>query len=391
MAHVAALQAGRMFLQSPTAQKFAASAVQSAVKDGNATDMLSQAGKLMQNGNATDMIGTAKELMQNGNANKMIDTAKELMQNGTATDMMSTAQKLMQDKEDSNMMERAVRNPNSFMEERRRSKLKKKDESQAQNINLIQNNEDSFYITIAVGLKRGLRFLWQIIEKIIKSVYTFIVDWILYPFVYLLLPYLYDCVAFVIILIILIMVILYFVSGGEKRDSNNNIFDNTKNVFKNLVLPDIQLYDKNKEDEFVEKTSGIFSSISNFFKTISDSINDNVINELMRLIVVNPSLDDLGDKNKHIRTHLKEGRCDNIGLIESKDGRYCYEQLDEKHIKWDNKEIPYKLLEQKNMKNKNKDIHYDFYVPNCKGSNLFTREFITSCKDNKRTKFICKL
>ena len=52
------------------------------------------------------------------------------------------------------------------------------------------------------------------------------------------------------------------------------------------------------------------------------------------MFIVNPNLDDIGEENQHIRNHKTEGRCDNIGLIESKDGRYCYEQLDEKHIEW---------------------------------------------------------
>ena len=43
------------------------------------------------------------------------------------------------------------------------------------------------------------------------------------------------------------------------------------------------------------------------------------------------------------------------------------------------------------MKKKGKNTHYDYYIPDCKGSGLFTKEYIASCKDSRRTKFICKI
>ena len=165
------------------------------------------------------------------------------------------------------------------------------------------------------------------------------------------------------------------------------MFDNIFNGFKGLIIPKVTLYDKNKVDDYTPDASSIFTNFTN----IGDIINESIFKRLLRTFVVNPNLDDISENDKHVRIHKKEGRCDNLGLIESKDGRYCYEQLDKKHIEWNDQEIPYRLLERKDIKNKKDNTHYDYYVPNCKGSNLFTREFIKTCKDSKRTQFVCEL
>lgn len=246
----------------------------------------------------------------------------------------------------------------------------------------IENYEDSFYIAVAIALKSVLRYIWEFLVISVKSAYKLFSDLVLTPF-FIFLPYLFDVTAVIIITICIILLIIYFISGGSKRKSNN-MFDNIFNGFKGLVLPKFTLYDKNKVDDYKDEATGLFS----FFTAIGDAINETIFKSFLRMFIVNPNLDDIGEENQHIRNHKTEGRCDNIGLIESKDGRYCYEQLDEKHIEWNNQKIPYKLLEKKD---KGDNTHFDYYVPNCKGSNLFTREFITTCKDSKRTKFVCKL
>ena len=253
----------------------------------------------------------------------------------------------------------------------------------------IENYEDSFYIAVAIALKSVLRYIWEFIVIVVTSTYKLFSDLVLTP-IFIFLPYLFDVTAVILVTICIILIIIYFVSGGSKRKPNN-MFDNIFNGFKGLVFPKITLYDKNTVDEYTEEVTGIFGKFINIFNVIGEKIYDNIIREILSLFIINPSLDDLSENDKHVRNHKKEGRCDNLGLIESKDGRYCYEQLDKKHIEWNNQEIPYKLLERKNMKNKGKNVHFDYYVPNCKGSNLFTREFITSCKDSKRTKFVCRL
>ena len=253
----------------------------------------------------------------------------------------------------------------------------------------IENYEDSFYIAVAIALKSVLRYIWEFVVMVIKGGYKLFSDLVLTPF-FIFLPYLFDVTAIILVAIFIILLIIYLASGGSNRQPDN-MFDNILKGFKGLVLPKVNLYDKNKIDDYQEEVTGIFGSVINVFTTIGDTINDTIFNEVLRSFSVNPSLEDINENDKHTRNYKKEGRCDNLGLIESKDGRYCYEQLDKKHIEWNEQEISYKLLEGKDMKTKGKNTHFDYYVPNCKGSNLFTREFITSCKDSKRTKFICKL
>jgi hypothetical protein len=257
----------------------------------------------------------------------------------------------------------------------------------------IENNDPSFYIIFAIALKGILRYIWDLFVMSVKSSYRLFTDLILIPF-FIFLPYVFDVLAVILVLIFLILVIIYFVSGGKKRQSNN-MFDNMLGGFSMFLMPNITGYVKDAADDFKDDftadatsfTGGVMGTLNN----IGDVINDTVFKTFLRFFISNPGIDDINDNDKQQRIQKKEGRCDNKIQIESKDGRYCYEQLDKKHIEWDNKEIPYKLLEQKDMKNKGKNNHFDYYIPNCKGSNIFTKEYIASCKDSRRTKFICKI
>lgn len=253
----------------------------------------------------------------------------------------------------------------------------------------IENYEDSFYIAVAIALKSILRYIWEFIVIVVKSTYKLFSDLILTP-IFIFLPYLFDVTAVVLVTILIILVILYFVSGGSKRQPNN-MFDNILNGFKGLVFPKIDVYDKNSTDKYTEEVTGIFGKIANFFKSIGDAINENIIKNILRLFIINPTLEDLSEDNKHMRNFKAEGRCNNSDLIESTDGRYCYKKLNKKYIDFNGKKINYKLLERSDMKDKNQDVHFDYYVPACKNSNLFRKEFIESRTDNKRTKFICSL
>tara|TARA_B110000285_G_C15101214_1_gene605112 strand:+ start:563 stop:1936 length:1374 start_codon:yes stop_codon:yes gene_type:complete len=257
----------------------------------------------------------------------------------------------------------------------------------------IEDNDPSFYIIFAIALKGILRYIWDLFVMSVKSSYRLFTDLILIPF-FIFLPYVFDVLAVILVLVFLILIIIYFVSGGKKRQSNN-MFDNMLGGFSMFLMPNITGYVKDAADDFKDDftadaksfTGGVMGTLNN----IGDVINDTIFKTFLRFFISNPGIDDINDNDKQQRIQKKEGRCDNKIQIESKDGRYCYEQLDKKHIEWDNKEIPYKLLEQKDMKNKGKNNHFDYYIPNCKGSNIFTKEYIASCKDSRRTKFICKI
>ena len=253
----------------------------------------------------------------------------------------------------------------------------------------IENNDPSFYIIFAIALKGILRYIWDLFVMSVKSSYRLFTDLILIPF-FIFLPYVFDVLAVILVLIFLILVIIYFVSGGKKRQSNN-MFDNMLGGFSMILMPNITGYVKDAADDFKDDATSFTGGVMGTLNNIGDVINDTIFKTFLRFFISNPGIDDINDNDKQKRIQKKEGRCDNKIQIESKDGRYCYEQLDKKHIEWDNKEIPYKLLEQKDMKNKGKNNHFDYYIPNCKGSNIFTKEYIASCKDSRRTKFICKI
>jgi hypothetical protein len=250
------------------------------------------------------------------------------------------------------------------------------------------NNEPSFYVIIAIILKGIVSYTWDFIVLTIKTFYRVFTDLVLIPF-FIFLPYVFDVLAVILILILVVLVIIYFVSGGKNRPKENNMFDNMLSGFTMFMMPDVGGYVKKSGSVLKEKTGGFIESIKDFFDSIGEGLND-FFKSIFRLIKSEANINDIDDNNKHERTK-NTGRCDNISQIEEKDGRYCYEQLGKKEIDWGDKKIDYKLLKATHMKNQNKNTHYDYYVPNCKGSNIFTKEFIASCKDSKRTKFICKI
>lgn len=251
------------------------------------------------------------------------------------------------------------------------------------------NKDTSFHIILAVALKGIIRYVWDLFVLTVKSTYRLFTDLILIPF-FIFLPYLFDVLAVILILILLILVIIYFVSGGKKRQKGN-MFDNMLSGFSMLIMPNISGYTKDTADDFKDNAKDFTGSVFDVFSSIGNTINDVIFKTFLRFFILNPSVDDINENDKSVRIQRKEGRCDNKTQIESKDGRYCYDQLDKKHIEWAGKTINYKLLESKNMKKSGKNTHYDYYIPDCKGSGLFTKEYIASCKDSRRTKFICKI
>ena len=251
------------------------------------------------------------------------------------------------------------------------------------------SKDTSFYIILAVALKGIVRYIWDLFVMTVKSTYRLFTDLILIPF-FIFLPYVFDVLAVILILILLILVIIYFVSGGKKRQKGN-MFDNMLGGFSMLIMPNISGYAKDTADDFTDDAKGFTGGVMDVFDTIGNTINNTIFKYVLRLFILNPGIDDINENDKSVRIQRKEGRCDNTTQIESKDGRYCYDQLDKKHIEWADKIIDYKLLESKNMKMSGKNMHYDYYIPNCKGSGLFTKEYIASCKDSRRTKFICKI
>ena len=250
------------------------------------------------------------------------------------------------------------------------------------------SNEPSFYVILAIILKGIVSYTWDFMVLSIKSFYRVFTDFVLIPF-FIFLPYVFDVLAVILILVLLILVIIYFVSGGKNRQKDNNMFDNMLSGFSMFMIPNVGGYAKKSGSVLKEKTGGFMQSIKDFFDSIGDALND-FFKSIFRLFMSEPNINDIDDSDKHERTK-NTGRCDNISQIDEKDGRYCYEQLSKKEIDWGDKKIDYKLLKANHMKNQNKNTHYDYYVPNCKGSNIFTKEFIASCKDSKRTKFICKI
>lgn len=251
------------------------------------------------------------------------------------------------------------------------------------------NKDTSFYIILAVALKGIVRYIWDLFVMTVKSTYRLFTDLILIPF-FIFLPYVFDVLAVILILILLILVIIYFVSGGKKRQKGN-MFDNMLGGFSMLIMPNISGYAKDTADDFKDDAKDFTGGVFDLFNSIGNTINDTIFKTFLRFFILNPSIDDINENDKSVRIQRKEGRCDNKTQIESKDGRYCYDQLDKKHIEWADNTIDYKLLESKDMKTRGKNTHYDYYIPNCKGSGLFTKEYIASCKDSRRTKFICKI
>ena len=185
---------------------------------------------------------------------------------------------------------------------------------------------------------------------------------------------------------------MYYVAGANNRPSTN-VFDDIVSGISINLIPNVTTYEHDILDDFKEDSTNLsfIEIIMRPLNNIGNVLTDTILKRFLRIFISNQRIDYINENDKRERILKKEGRCDNTTQIESKDGRYCYAQLDKKHIEFDNNVISYKLLEQKNMKNKGENNHFDYYIPNCKGSNIFTKEYIASCKDSRRTKFICKM
>ena len=257
------------------------------------------------------------------------------------------------------------------------------------------SNSPAIYIMIAIAMKGILRYIWNLFVVTVKTSYRVLTDFILIPF-YIFLPYVFDVLAVFIILIMLILVILYFVSGGgsKKTRSPGNPFDSIisgiSSIISNFFNPDLSGVTELKE--LKELKDNIESDATSFVDVIKNIIKEIIIAPILRIFIPNPNINDINEKDKEKRKE-NDGRCDNISQIESKDGRYCYKQLKQKNTIWgDNITIPYKLFDSNDMNDPTPNTHYDYYMPNCKINNNFKNAVIhLDTKDNRRTKFICKI
>ena len=245
-------------------------------------------------------------------------------------------------------------------------------------------------------MKGILRYIWNLFVVTVKTSYRVVTDFILIPF-YIFLPYVFDVLAVLIILIMLILVILYFVSGGgsKKTRSPGNPFDSIISGISSIIFkffnPDISDVTEIKNNIKSDGRS-VVGVIEEFIKNVLNIIKEIIIAPILRIFVPNPDINDINEKDKEKRKE-NDGRCDNMSEIESKDGRYCYKQLKQKNTTWgDNITIPYKLFDSNDMNDPTPNTHYDYYMPNCKINNNFKDAVIhLDRKDNRRTKFICKI
>ena len=258
------------------------------------------------------------------------------------------------------------------------------------------SNSRTMYIMIAIAMKGILRYIWNLFVVTVKTSYRVLTDFILIPF-YIFLPYVFDVLAVLLILIMLILVILYFVSGGgtKKTRSSGNPFDSiisgVSSVISSFFTQDLSGV-KEIKDNYESDSTSFIGGIKQFIMNIIDMIKETIIAPILRNFIPNPDINDIYEKDKEKRKE-NDGRCDNISQIESKDGRYCYKQLKQRNTTWgDNITIPYKLFDSNDMNNPTVDTHYDYYMPNCKINNNFKDAVIDlDTKDNRRTKFICKI
>ena len=202
-------------------------------------------------------------------------------------------------------------------------------------------NSPAIYIMIAIVMKGILRYIWNLFVVTVKTSYRVVTDFVLIPF-YIFLPYVFDVLAVILILILLILVIIYFVSGGKKRQKGN-MFDNMLGGFSMLIMPNISGYAKDTADDFKDDAKDFTGGVFDVFGSIGDTINDTIFKTFLRFFISNPGIDDINENDKSVRLQKTEGRCNNRTHIESKDGRYCYDQLDKKDIEWADKTIDYKL------------------------------------------------
>lgn len=244
------------------------------------------------------------------------------------------------------------------------------------------SNLDAFQITgLIVGNFLNLlrRFLTFIIKYLFK-----ILEWI-YEIIRTSYKYLLDFIAVIAMAIGLVLVLLYFWSGGSNR-KKNNMYDSV--ISGSTTSIQINDYDNPEMDYNMDdnKDKSYFKQ-SNIYKYFTEYYND-FIKTLARMFAKKQTIETIDEKYLSERKFYNNGRCNNITNTD-KNG-YCYNQLKSKKIDWNDMELSYKLLSKNNMKT-NDDKHYDYYVPNCKATNLFKKEYISTCEKGKRMNYICEI
>lgn len=200
-------------------------------------------------------------------------------------------------------------------------------------------------------------------------------------------PYVLDILSVIIIFIIIILIILFFASGGSGRKKNNMydsvISGSTNSVqindYDNLEMDYYNDTENNKDKSYFKQTI--------MYKYLIEYYN-NFIRTIARMFAKKQTIESIDEKYLSERKFYSNGRCNNITNTDR--NGYCYNQLKSKKINWNNNEIDYKLLSRNNMRSKD-DKHYDYYVPNCKATNLFKKEYISTCEKGKRMNYICEI
>ena len=200
-------------------------------------------------------------------------------------------------------------------------------------------------------------------------------------------PYVLDILSVIIIFIIIILIILFSASGGSGRKKNNMydsvISGSTNSVqindYDNLEMDYYNDTENNKDKSYFKQTI--------MYKYLIEYYN-NFIRTIARMFAKKQTIESIDEKYLSERKFYSNGRCNNITNTDR--NGYCYNQLKSKKINWNNNEIDYKLLSRNNMRSKD-DKHYDYYVPNCKATNLFRKEYISTCEKGKRMNYICEI
>lgn len=200
-------------------------------------------------------------------------------------------------------------------------------------------------------------------------------------------PYVLDILSVIIIFIIIVLIILFSASGGSGR-KKNNMYDSVISGSTNSVQindydnPEMDYYndtENNKDKSYFKQTT--------MYKYLIEYYN-NFIRTIARMFARKQTIESIDEKYLSERKFYSNGRCNNITNTDR--NGYCYNQLKSKKINWNNNEIDYKLLSRNNMRSKD-DKHYDYYVPNCKATNLFKKEYISTCEKGKRMNYICEI
>ena len=200
-------------------------------------------------------------------------------------------------------------------------------------------------------------------------------------------PYVLDILSVIIIFIIIVLIILFSASGGSGRKKNNMydsvISGSTNSVqindYDNLEMDYYNDTENNKDKSYFKQTI--------MYKYLIEYYN-NFIRTIARMFAKKQTIESIDEKYLSERKFYSNGRCNNITNTDR--NGYCYNQLKSKKINWNNNEIDYKLLSRNNMKSRD-NKHYDYYVPNCKATNLFKKEYISTCEKGKRMNYICEI